>query len=48
MKAMNDAVSELLMQKRKQNESDLLSRMRLAATAEEKMKILMELQKNNH
>ena len=47
MQAMNDAISELLTQKRKQNESDLLSRMRSAVTAEEKMKILMELQKNN-
>ncbi|MBO7328270.1 MAG: DNA primase [Lentisphaeria bacterium] len=48
MKAMNDAVAELLMQKRKQNESDLLSKMRSAVTAEEKMKILMELQKTTN
>ena len=47
MRAMQDAVAELTAQKRKENESDLLSKMRSATTPEEKMKILMELQGTN-
>ncbi|MBQ4329526.1 MAG: DNA primase [Lentisphaeria bacterium] len=47
MRAMQDAVAELTAQKRKENESDLLSKMRSATTPEEKMKILMALQGTN-
>lgn len=46
-KALNDAIAELINQKRKQNENDLLFQMRTASTPEEKMKILMQLQNSN-
>ena len=47
-RAMQDAVNELFRCHQKQSESSLLERLRTAATDEEKMKILMDLQNSNN
>ncbi|MBE6389542.1 MAG: DNA primase [Lentisphaerae bacterium] len=47
-RAMQDAVNELSKYQRKQNENDLLERLRNAASEDEKMKILMDLQNSNN
>ncbi len=47
-RALQDAIQEFMRQHRKKNENDLLLQLRNAASAEEKMKILMELQNSNN
>jgi hypothetical protein len=46
-RALNDAVSELLKCRRRKDEGELLAKMRNAATPEERMKFLIELQNAN-
>jgi hypothetical protein len=46
-RALNDAVSELLKCRQRKDEGELLAKMRNAATPEERMKFLIELQNAN-